>query len=373
VSQTAVAVINPAALKHNFQRLKQQAPDCKFMPALKADAYGHGMLTVARQLPDADAFALARVAEGVQLRQAGIAQPLVILGGCNDREELALAFEYRLELVLHHAVQFDLLDAWQATESLRERLKVWIKIDTGMGRLGFDPAELPQVRQRLEACDVVDPDLRVMSHLACADEADNDMTLRQLERFGHCLGENFQGDVSLANSAAILQWPETTMCGDKLSYAGDNWVRPGLALYGVSPVAGKSAADLGLQPVMVFRSRLISVKQIKAGSSVGYGADWVADQDTLIGIAAVGYGDGYPRHVNEGTPVLVGGDPAELVGRVSMDMIAVNLHGHKNAKPGDVVELWGENLEVQSVAESAGTIAYELLTQLSPRTRRELK
>lgn len=369
MSETALAVINPAALKHNFNLLKTAAAGCKVMPALKADAYGHGMLAVARLLPEADAFALARVSEGVQLRQAGIEQPLVILGGCIDKDELALAFEHELELVIHHAVQFDLLDAWQGGG----QLKVWIKLDTGMGRLGFDPAELPQVQQRLQSCSAVVPKLRIMSHLACADDPANDMTIQQLERFAHCLGNDFSGDVSLANSAGILQWPDTLRSGDILSYRGDNWVRPGLALYGVSPVNGKSAKDLGLQPVMSFYSRLIAVKSVPAGSSVGYGADWVAEQDTTIGIAAIGYGDGYPRHVGEGTPVLVNGRVAELVGRVSMDLIAINLNHHKDTQPGDTVELWGETLEVQTIAESAGTIAYELLTQLSPRTRRELK
>lgn len=371
MSQTAVAVIHSAAIQHNFRLLKEKAAGCKVMPVLKANAYGHGMVAVAKLLPEADAFAIARIDEGVKLRNAGIEQRLVVLGGCIDQVELVRAMEHGLDLVVHHAVQLELLNSYQGGRQVR----VWVKVDTGMGRLGFDPAELPQVLQHLADCEAVTGQPVVMSHLACADEPDNDMTLRQIERFGHCLGEsliNFGGDVSIANSAGILQWPEALQPSEKFHYTGDNWVRPGLALYGVSPVNGRTAADLGLQPAMTFRSRLITVKPIKTGDSVGYGADYVAAHDSVFGVAAVGYGDGYPRGIAEGTPVLVNDKRAAIIGRVSMDLIAIDLAGQPDAKPGDVVELWGEQLEVQEIAECAGTIAYELLTQLSRRPPREL-
>ena len=370
MTQTAVAVIDTAALQHNFRVLKQAAPGCRIVPAVKADAYGHGLVEVARHLPEADAFAVARVAEGVTLRLAGIKQRVIVLGGCLDTDEVGLAVQHQLDIVLHHAVQFELLDAFDG----HGRLDAWIKLDTGMGRLGFDPAEFPQVVQRVSAHPMLNDELRVMTHLACADETGNDMTHRQVERFAHCVsgGDVFAGDVSIANSAAMLAWPETISPSAELKYSGENWARPGLALYGVSPVEGRTAAELDLQPVMSFRSRLLSVKPLKAGSPVGYGADWVAERDTLLGIAAVGYGDGYPRHVAEGTPVLVDGVRVPLAGRVSMDMIAIDLGQVPDAKPGDPVELWGSHLEVQEIAHCAGTNAYELLTQISPRTARKV-
>jgi len=337
------------------------------MPVLKANAYGHGMVAVAKLLPEADAFAVARVDEGVKLRNAGIKQRLVILGGFIDQVELVQAMQHDLDPVVHHAVQLDLLDDYAGGK----QVSVWVKVDTGMGRLGFDPAELPQVLQRIESCDAVKDKPVVMTHLACADEPDNDMTLRQLDSFGHCLGD-FSGAVSIANSAGILQWSQLLQPSAEFPYQSDNWVRPGLALYGVSPVAGRSAAELGLQPAMSFRTRLITVKPIKAGSSVGYGADYVAERDSVFGVAAVGYGDGYPRGVAEGTPVLVNGKRASIIGRVSMDLIAIDLSAQPDVKPGDVVELWGDTLEVQEIAACAGTIPYELLTQLSRRPPREL-
>ncbi len=374
MSQTAVALINSTAIRHNFQVLKEYAAGCKVMPVLKANAYGHGMVQVAKLLPEADAFAIARVGEGAKLRSSGITQRLVVLGGCIDQIELVQALEHRLDLVVHHESQLELLAEYRGGR----QVNVWVKVDTGMGRLGFSPDKLSDVLQSLEECAAVESVVCVMTHLACADEADNPMTLKQLQRFAAALQAaesncpKYSGGISIANSAGILQWPQLLKVSADLSYSGDNWIRPGLALYGVSPVNHKSSEDFGLKPAMTFQSRLIAVKSLQAGDSVGYGADWVAAADTVIGIVAVGYGDGYPRCIAEHTPALINGNRVELVGRVSMDMIALDLSALPDAKTGDVVELWGEQLEVQEIALAAGTISYELLTQLSSRPPREL-
>ena len=373
MSQTAVALINSSAIRHNFKLLKDRAAGCKVMPVLKANAYGHGMVQVAKLLPEADALAVARVGEGAKLRAAGIEQRVVVLGGCIDQVELVQALEHRLDLVVHHESQVELLEEYAGGRTVN----VWVKTDTGMGRLGFSPERLPEMMQRLEGCNAVAEIVCVMTHLACADEPENPMTREQLISFNTALVgvdmlglRKYSGGVSVANSAGLLQWPEATTRSEVMQYAGDNWVRPGLALYGVSPVEGKGSSELGLVPAMTFRSRLIAVKDLSAGASVGYGADWVADKDSVIGIVAVGYGDGYPRSAANAA-VVINGVRVPLIGRVSMDLIAVDLSS-VDAAVGDTVELWGEQLDVQEVATAAGTISYELLTQLSRRPAREL-
>ena len=375
MSQTAVALINSSAIRHNFQLLKQRAKGCRIMPVLKANAYGHGMVQVAQLLPEADAFAVARVGEGIKLRSAGISQRVVVLGGCIDQVELVQALEHQLDLVIHHESQLALLADYDGGR----KVAVWVKVDSGMGRLGFSPSALPGVLSALDESPVVAAIECIMTHLACADEASNEMTLRQLDCFNKALSAavstgptKYKGGVSIANSAGILQWPETLQSSEKVKYTGSNWVRPGISLYGVSPVEGMSPAEFDLIPAMTFCTRLIAVKALKAGESVGYGAGWVAGKDSVIGIAAVGYGDGYPRGVAASTPVFVHGQRAPLVGAVSMDMVAIDLSNVPDARTGDVVELWGENLPVHEIAIAADTIAYELLTQLSRRPLREL-
>jgi len=375
MSQTAVALINSGAIRHNFQVLKDRASDCKLMPVLKANAYGHGMVQVAQLLPDADAFAVARVGEGVKLRAAGILQRVVVLGGCIDDIELVQALEHELDVVVHHESQLAVLQNYSGGRKAR----VWVKVDTGMGRLGFSPVALPSVLTRIDAMGCVAAIECIMTHLACADDADNPMTLRQLQCFDGSLQAaakleltKYSGDISVANSAAILQWPDTLQHSEKLQYSGSNWVRPGIALYGVPPMEKLSSASFDLVPAMTFRSRLIAVKTLQEGDSVGYGAEWIAARPTVIGIAAVGYGDGYPRGVAAGTCVYIHGARAPLVGRVSMDMMAIDVTGIPAVQVGDTLELWGKHIEAQEIAAASGTIAYELLTQLSRRPLREL-
>ena len=375
MSQTAVALINSTAIRHNFLLLKQRAKGCRVMPVLKANAYGHGMVQVAHLLPEADAFAVARVGEGIKLRSAGISQRVVVLGGCIDQVELVQALEHRLDLVIHHESQLVLLAEYVGGS----KMTVWVKVDSGMGRLGVSPSALSGVLSVLNDSPVVAAIECVMTHLACADQATNEMTLRQLDCFNKALEAanstgfaKYKGGVSVANSAGMLQWPQTLHSSKKMKYTGSNWVRPGISLYGVSPMEGRSPAEFGLIPAMTFRTRLIAVKRLKAGETVGYGAGWLARKDSIIGIAAVGYGDGYPRGIAASTAVFVRGQRAPLVGAVSMDMVAIDLSDAPDAGIGDIVELWGENLPVHEIAAAADTIAYELLTQLSGRPLREL-
>jgi alanine racemase len=367
VTETAVAVIQPAAIRNNLQRLRSAALGCRIMAVIKANAYGHGLISVARILKDVDALAVARVSEGVRLREAGIAQRIVVLEGCSHIAEANEAVQHNLDIVVHDPVHFPMLEALRADDVL----DVWLKLDTGMGRLGFPTTALQECRGRLAAISCVRPNVRLMTHLACADDPDNPATLEQVRRFGDAIG-SFDGDVSVANSAGVLLWPQTMEPSPAFDYKGDNWVRPGLALFGVSPVLGKGAREMDLQPAMSFESRLIAVKTVKRGTNVGYGGEWRAHRDTVVGVVAVGYGDGYPRHLQSGTPVLVNDRRVALIGRVSMDMINVDLTDVPIVNVGDRVVLWGGHLPIEEIAARADTIPYELMCRLSQRVEHRM-
>lgn len=353
MTPVAQARVDLGALRHNLARARAAAPRARVMAIIKADAYGHGMLRVARALHDADAFGVARLEEALSLREAGIAQSIVLLEGVLDAAQLNAAAHQDLSLVLHHAAQVELIE--HAAESLPP-VKIWLKLDSGMHRLGFAPAEIPRIVQRLRHSKKVIAPLRFMTHLANADERNDATTLRQMEVFQSAL-TGIEGERSVANSAGILGWPQT--------HAG--WVRPGIMLYGVSPFLNDSAEAYGLRPVMTLSSRLIALRQNKKGDAIGYGGSYVCPSDMLIGVAAIGYGDGYPRHAQTGTPVLVNGQRASLIGRVSMDMITVDLSAQPQAKVGDPVILWGEGLAAEEVAHCASTIPYELLCGVARR------
>jgi alanine racemase len=367
VTETAVAVINPTAIRHNLERIRAAAPGCRIMAVIKANAYGHGLRSVAHLLEDVDALAVARVSEGIWLRDEGIKSPIVVLEGCSDIAELEEAIAHQLEIVVHDPVHFELLDSLTAQDAVT----VWLKLDTGMGRLGFLPSDLTACRKRLERIPAVRSAIRLMTHLACADDPDDPTTLEQLRRFGDQLS-GFAGDISIANSAGILLWPQTLEVSRDLEYTGQNWVRPGLALFGASPVIGKSARELGLVSAMSFESRLIAVKTVMRGTAVGYGSDWRAKRDTVVGVVAAGYGDGYPRQLHSGTPVLVNGRRVALIGRVSMDMINVDLTDVPVANVGDQVVLWGGHLPIEEIAVRAGTIPYDLMCGISLRVEHRL-
>lgn len=356
MSRGALAEINLSALRLNLQRVRELAPRARAVAVIKANGYGHGIVRVAHALGGADAFAVASIDEALELRAAGISQRIVLLEGIFEAAEIPLVQKERLDIVVHHHMQLQLLES--ARFDVADLLQVWVKIDTGMHRLGFAPENLPDVLRRLRACAGLAPNRILMTHLASADERSSTMTTQQVACFESATQAQHSAR-SMANSAGILAWPQTHY----------DWVRPGLMLYGISPFIDSSAAQEGLLPVMTIKSRLIAVNQFKQGDPIGYGGSWVCPQDMPVGVVAFGYGDGYPRHAASGTPVLVNGQRVALIGRVSMDMITVDLRSQPHAQAGDPVVLWGEDLPVEEIARCAGTIPYELVCGITQRVR----
>jgi alanine racemase len=354
------ATVDAGALRHNLAMVRKWAPRSRVMAVIKANAYGHGLIAVARALAEtADAFAVARVDEGLSLRLAGINTCTVLLEGVFDREQLDAAGGANFELVVHTSEQIELLRNAPAGV----RFKVWLKLDSGMNRLGFKGPAFDAAHAALSALGSVQQPVNLFTHLASADDPELATTVDQLARFDAAT-RLLSGDRSIANSAGMLSFPQ----------AQADWVRPGLLLYGVSPIAGTIGADYGLQPVMTLRSHIIAVKEIAAGERVGYGGDWTAARTTRLAVAAVGYGDGYPRSLSAGTPVLVNGERAGLAGRVSMDMIGIDVTDlRRPPSPGDPVILWGEGLPVEEIAVWANTIPYELLCGISQRVAATLR
>ena len=346
------AVINLSACRHNLSVAKKAAPESKCIAVIKANGYGHGMVEIANALNEADAFAVARIEEAITLREAGITLPVLLLEGFTSANELALAQKYQLDCVIHSEPQVQLLE-----QSTGEAITVVVKIDSGMHRLGFDPDDVSTSVLKLEKCDCVNKPVKFMTHFSTADDKQDDKTLHQIEAFYKSIEEFSNNEVSLANSAGILGWPQ--------SYAA--WNRPGIMLYGVSPFINSTASDHLLKPVMTLQSHLVSVKEIKEGEAIGYGGTYVCEKDMSVGIVAIGYGDGYPRHAKTGTPVLVNDKICSLLGRVSMDMICVDLSKQPDAKVNDEVILWGDGLPVEVVAEHSDTIGYDLLCGVTKR------
>jgi alanine racemase len=352
VSRPAQLQINLSALQHNFKRVKAVAPHSAVMAILKANAYGHGLKKIGLALTEADAFGVACLEEAVMLREAGVKQPIVLLEGFYQASELATISALDLEISVHQHAQLEILEK----QTLAKPVAVWLKVDTGMHRLGFAPTEVKTVWQRLRACAAVKPDIRIMSHFARAEEVEHPETFRQITCFAESIA-GLSAPCSLANSAGILAWPA----------AHKEWVRPGIMLYGVAPFADKINADYDLKPVMTLRSEIIAIKNLHKGDTVGYGGTWVCPQDMNVGVIAMGYGDGYPRDAQNGTPVLVNNKAVPLVARVSMDMLTVDLRTQPQAKIGDPVILWGDGLPIEKIAQYTGTNVYELLCKVTPR------
>jgi alanine racemase len=323
------------------------------MAVIKANAYGHGLVAVAKALEAADAFAVARIGEALELREAGIKSRIVLLEGVFDREQLAAAAAADFELVVHAQEQIELL----LTAPADARFKVWLKLDSGMNRLGFKAEAYPAAHAALSRAAALKAPINLITHLASADMPDLPLTAEQLLVFGAAT-LSLAGERSIASSAALLGFPDSQA----------DWVRPGLLLYGVSPFRGSTGADHDVRPVMTLRSQIIAVKDLVVGDQVGYGGSWTATRPTRLAIVSVGYGDGYPRSACSGTPVLLNGERAALVGRVSMDMIAIDTTDVQcEPKVGDSVVLWGEGLAIEEVAARADTIPYTLLCGISQR------
>lgn len=356
MTQLIRACVDGAALRANLAVIRRLAPHSRVMAVVKANAYGHGLVPTALALAGADALAVARLEEAVALRAAGVRQPIVLLEGVVTAGQLAEAARLQLELVVHQYLQIQLLRQC----ALPYRFAVWVKVDTGMNRLGFAPQEFAPAWAALRALTPAPLQLRVLTHLACADEEDAAATERQLAVFEPLVASlvtSLGVEQSIANSAALLRWPRTHV----------HWLRPGLALYGVSPFAGRLGRDFGLRPAMTLHSTVIALREVAAGERVGYGGHWTAARASRIAIVAAGYGDGLLRSLPNGAPVLVNGERAALAGRVSMDMIAVDITDLAPVAVGDAVELWGANLPVEELAHAAGTIPYELVCAVSQR------
>lgn len=349
------AVIDLEAIKHNLTVVRHCAPDAQIMAIIKSDGYGHGLLCVAQALAKADALAVARIDEAIRLRKAGFKQRLAILEGFMSLEELEAFIIYDLEPVIHCVEQIILLEK-RADCNL---LCVWLKLDSGMNRLGFKTQDFAVIYSRLKTCLKVNSKINFISHLANADDKNDAKTQQQISLFKETI-KTFKGQSSLANSAGILGWPSSL----------SDWVRPGLMLYGISPFIEKTGQQLGLKPVMSLYSQVIAIKKLQKGEAVGYGGTWVADKTTRLGIVAIGYGDGYPRHAKTRTPVLINGQRVPLIGSVSMDMLTVDLSLYPNVQVYDSVTLWGDELTVEEIAICADTIAYTLICGITPRVQR---
>jgi alanine racemase len=349
----ASVTIDIGALKHNFGVARRLAPKSRAMAVIKANAYGHGLVTAARALDSADALAVARLSEGLALREAGIKTPIVLLEGVFDREELDAAAAAGFELIVHTAEQIELLRGAPSTA----RFKVWLKLDSGMNRLGFKGDDFHSAYAALSTLPALSGPVNLCTHLSSADLPELPTTAEQLMVFAAAT-RSLAGERSMASSAALIGFPDSH---------GD-WIRPGLMLYGVSPFRGTKGADHGLRPVMTLQSRVIALKDLVEGEQVGYGGDWTATRPTRLAIASVGYGDGYPRGAASGTPVLVNDEIAALAGRVSMDMLAIDVTDLKRAaRIGDSVVLWGEGLPVEEIALWADTVPYTLVCGISQR------
>ena len=367
MTPAAYAVLNLDAVQHNLKVVRHYAPDAKIMAVIKANGYGHGLLRIAEVLQNVDAFAVARVDEGVRLRKAGIKNRIAVLEGFTCAEELNALLNFRLDPVVHSFTQLEIFE----NRAEQDACAIWLKLDTGMNRLGFKPREFNAVYQRLNHCSIIKQPISLMTHLASADDKQVETTLKHIRLFNDTValvpkallsvaeGLALVNERSIANSAGILAWKQ----------ALTDWVRPGVMLYGISPFAGNTGEQLGLKPVMGLHSRLIAVKPIAAGDKVGYSGTWVSTKPTTLGVVAIGYGDGYPRYAKAGTPVLVNGQRVPLIGRVSMDMITVDLETQPNAKPGDPVTLWGDGLAVEEIALCADTIPYTLVCGITPRVQ----
>ena len=370
----ATATINGNALRHNIELIKSLAPTSKICAVVKANAYGQGIRRVIKSIENqVDAFGVARIKEALSIQESGYTGKILLLEGFFDREELLKTLSRRFDTVIHCTEQLELLlqvaQEWQAEQEkgfwarktkIYFPVTVWLKIDTGMHRLGVHPEQVAKFYQQLTACPLVEK-VNFVSHFSRADELDCGYTEKQISIFEE-VSQNYDVERSISASSGILYWQQ----------AHYEWVRPGIIMHGISP-HNTPITDLGFKPVMTLSSSLIAVRSHKANEPVGYGGYWVSPRDTNIGVVAIGYGDGYPRNTPEGTPVLINGRKVPVVGRVSMDMMTVDLGPDSQDKVGDEVILWGEELLIEEVAEAIGVINYELITKLTPRVIIEYK
>jgi len=356
MSRTAIAVLSTENLLHNLQVIKGNlAPKTKVIAMVKANAYGHGLRSVSSRLDNhIDMLGVASIDEAQALRKAGVNAPIMLAEGVFEPNELLIASAEKFHVVFHNESQI----LWLEKSTLPTPLQSWIKVDTGMGRLGFPADKAKHFHTRLSSCPQAASSVKIMSHFACSDEVDHPLNQKQIQTFKE-LTHNINGERSLCNSAAVFNFPDHHY----------DYVRPGLALYGISPIANKSAEELNLKPVMTLQTSLISVQMMKKGASIGYGARYICPDDMPVGVIAFGYGDGYPITAKDGTPVLVNNTECHLIGRVSMDMITVDLRRCPQAKVGDPVILWGAGLPLEKVTAHTQNIAWDILTGVQHRVK----
>jgi alanine racemase len=354
MSRNTIASIDLAAIRHNLGVVRKLVPGSKIASVVKADGYGHGITRVVGALQDSDLLAVATSDEAAALRNGGWTGRLLMLEGYANVDEYELARFLNAETVVHHQSQLEMLRQRGWTTGNR----VWLKLDTGMHRLGFPMEDVQAVFSELETVAGTGA-VTLMSHFACADETTNPQTRLQIQRFDESI-QGLNADHSLANSAGILNFPQSHR----------DLVRPGILLYGISPKPSQPASEFGFRPAMTLSCELVAINQCHKGETIGYGATYQCPVDMRIGVAAIGYGDGYPRHLRNGTPVLVNGRQAKLAGRVSMDLITLDLRGHDDAATGDTVVLWGEGLAVETVAPWADAVPYELICGVTGRVPR---
>lgn len=361
MSRPAKIIIDLAAIQANCRLAQTLAPHSKTIAVVKADAYGHGAAEVTKALePQVEMFTVSCLEEALVLRENGLSKPILLLEGCFDIAELKIAIDNHCELILHSRLQLEHL----LNTTLETPVNIWLKIDTGMHRLGILPQEVESIYAMLLASKNVNK-IVLVTHFAHADDVGGTHTAMQISRFENCIqpivdNANQKVELSMANSAALLAWHQTRV----------DWNRPGIMLYGLSPFAEPIDETSKLIPAMNFESQVIALREISTGESVGYGCTWTAQRPSVIATIAVGYGDGYPRTAKSGTPVLINNQRAPLAGRVSMDLISVDVTDLDNVQIGDTALLWGKELSANEVATWAGTIGYELVTRMPRRAAR---
>ena len=357
--QFITASIDKNALLHNIKHIKSLVPNQNIIAVVKANGYGHGAFAVANALKDqVQGFAVARISEAMELRKDGITKPIFLLEGFYNEQDVAFISRYDLYTAVHSEDQIEAIEK----AMIKKPIHVWLQVDIGMHRLGNnDEKTILQLKQRLENCKNVVKPIGLISHLSVADTpSETEYNQIQIQTFNE-ISKHFEGDLCLANSAGIYSWPQSHT----------KWVRPGIILYGISPYEDKVGTDLGLKPVMTLKSHILAIHKVKKGDKIGYGAYFVADKDTTIGVISCGYGDGYPRCAPNGTPVLVNGRYVKTAGHVCMDMMFVDLGPDSKDKLGDEAILWGKGLPIETIAKLCNTIPYELVCRIMPRVEME--
>ena len=353
--RVATAVLSTENLLHNLEVIKKQSGNRKVIAMIKANAYGHGLRSVAMRLDGkVSSFGVASVDEALALRKVGVKSSITLMSGAFEPEDLLIASEQDFPLIFHEQQQID----WLNKTKLSKPIKIWLKIDTGMGRLGFNVSKAREAYDALSNNKQVIQPIGIISHLACAEEIDNPLNQTQIKEFKNFV-KDLPGPKSLANSAAIFNFTDDLY----------DVVRPGLSLYGMSPIPNKTAKELNLKPVMTLQTKLVSVSQFRKDDHIGYGGRFICPEDMPIGVIAMGYGDGYPRTVQDGTPVLVNDKRCAIAGRVSMDMAMIDLRNCPSSQVGDPIILWGDGLPLEEIAPHTHNIPYDIICGVQQRVK----